>query len=83
MYKSAVACISEEWLQAFVYKLGKEGGTDVESESHFLLRLAEARASLRRGPREPRKMVVDSELAAAAVDVEDERLWRIGESRAG
>jgi hypothetical protein len=72
MHSIAVANISDEWMRTFVYEQGKEGDPDVGPESRFLFRLAEARAALRRGPRDPRRMVADSELETATAQFEEE-----------
>jgi hypothetical protein len=61
---SYVAYVSDQWLRTFIYEQGKGGGADFSSESHSL-RLAEARAALRSGPRGPlerQRMAADSEL---------------------
>ena len=72
MHSSAVAGVSDEWLRTFVYEQGKEGGADVGSESDLLLRLAEAKAAIRRPSRETRRMVADAERETATVAFEDE-----------
>ena len=75
MHSSAVAGVSDEWLRTFVYEQGKEGGTDGGSESDLLLRLAEAKAAIRRASRETERivMVVDAERETVTVAFEDER----------
>jgi hypothetical protein len=73
MHSSAVAGVSDEWLRTFVYEQGKEGGTDVGSASDLLVRLAEARAAIRRASRATRRMVADAERETATVAFEDER----------
>ena len=69
MQSSVVSGVSDEWLRTFVYEQGKEGTTDGGSESDLLLRLAEARAALRRGSRNVRRLVADSEREAAVLGI--------------
>jgi hypothetical protein len=58
MDSSAAAYLSEEWLRTFIYEQGKEGGAGTWSDDP-LLRLAEARAALRSGPRERQSVAAD------------------------
>jgi len=73
MQSSAFAGVSDEWLRTFVYEQGKAGGTDHGTGSDFLMRLAEARAALRRGSREPRRMVAEAERATETIELEADR----------
>ena len=73
MRSSAFSGVSDEWLITFVYEQGKAGGTDHGTDSDFLLRLAEARAGLRRGSRAPRRMIAETERETETIELEADR----------